>query len=186
MYMQKMKTLQLHNVHSFQRRSGFTLLEALLYVATSSLLLFAIASLAISMVDVRLKHSTIAEVEQQGVQVREVIAYAIRNSVSVTNPLPAASDVTLEFTTIQADDNPAIFSVIDGTLQLANGDPATTRDLTSDSVTVSNFSVTNTGSVDLPIISVSYTLSRSGNSSRNPYQYSQDFSFTVSANPNIL
>ena len=60
--------------------SGFTLVELLLYVGISSAILLASSLFLATLLESRIKNQTIAEVEQQGLAVMQIITQDIRNA----------------------------------------------------------------------------------------------------------
>lgn len=79
--------------------SGFTLIELLLYVTITSMMLSGISFFLSTLLESRVKNQTIAEVEQQGLQVMQTITKAARGAGSVTSPALGASSTSLTFGT---------------------------------------------------------------------------------------
>lgn len=69
--------------YKLQANKGFTLIELLLYVSIVGTVIFSIAGFLSLSMQSRLKNQTIAEVEQQGVQVMQIITQAGRNATDI-------------------------------------------------------------------------------------------------------
>lgn len=67
---------------------GFTLIELLLYVSIAAILLLSIMTFIGALLESRVKNTSIAEVEQQGVQVLQQVTQAVRNSETIITPSP--------------------------------------------------------------------------------------------------
>lgn len=66
-----------------QPNKGFTLIELLLYVSIVGAIIFSVAGFLSLSMQSRVKNQTIAEVEQQGVQVMQIITQAGRNTTDI-------------------------------------------------------------------------------------------------------
>ena len=62
-------------------QTGFTLIEVLLYVGIFSILLISTSVFVATLLESRIKNQTIAEVEQQGLQVMQIITQTVRNAM---------------------------------------------------------------------------------------------------------
>src|SRR3990167_11517142 len=93
-----------YNLKSYklQANSGFTLIELLLYVAISSVMLLITSLFLQTLLQSRIKNQTIAEVEQQGLAVMQLITQAARNADSINSPATGASAVSLSLNTTVA------------------------------------------------------------------------------------
>lgn len=155
---------------------GFTLIELLLYIATASILLLAISSFAILLSESRLKHRSISEVEQQGHFIMEVITQAVRNAESVTSPTIGSVGSSLTLDVVDSSLDPTVFALSSGTMQIQEGSTATTADLSSSTVQVSDLTVTNLSREDTSAtVEISFTVSTVNPSGRNEFDFTQTF-----------
>ena len=77
-------------------QKGFTLIELLLYIAIASIIVFTTASLLRFTLESRVKNQTIAEVEQEGIQVMQLITQTIRNATAISSPAMATKNKVLK------------------------------------------------------------------------------------------
>src|SRR3989338_6871109 len=82
---------QMSDVQS--KSNGFTLIELLLYVGIASIILLVTSLFLSTLLQSRIKNQTIAEVEQQGLAVMQLITQTARNADSVNSPDTGASAV---------------------------------------------------------------------------------------------
>ncbi len=161
-------------------RKGFTLVELLLYVAIVSLMVSTIVYFSITILEARVKNQTIAEVEQQGVQVMQIIAQTVRNSTDINAPAQGTSAATLSMNTYTGSNNPTIFDVSGGVIRMKEGSGSPVP-LTNSRVTVSGLTFQNLSRANTPgVIRVQFTITYINNSGRNEYGFSQVFSGSAS------
>ncbi len=150
------------------RQAGFTLIELLLYIAVASIIVFTTASLLRFTLESRIKNQTIAEVEQQGSQVMQLITQNVRNGTAINSPTIGASSVSLSVDT-------TVFDLSSGAIRIKEGAGAVVN-LTSSKVTVSSLNFQNLSRVGTPnIIRVSFTATYINNSGRNEYDFTKTF-----------
>lgn len=160
-------------------QKGFTSLELLLYTAVASLLITAMASFVVLFEENRIKNQSIAEVEQQGQQIIELLSHSIRNAEAITTPAPGASGEVLEIDVYDVADDPTVFSQSSGVMQITEG-AGSAIDLTNSRVSISNLTFENLTKPSTPgTVRMSFTLERQANTTRNPYIFEQDFVTTV-------
>jgi len=94
----------------------------------------------------RQRQDAIALVEQNGAQVMQTIVRSIRQAERVLYPVDGKDGYILALQMDTADDNPTIIAKDRGSIVLARGN--TRRNLNSDLVGVTHFSVTNTAISD--------------------------------------
>ena len=156
-------------------QSGFTILELLLYTGISSAILLAVSLFLSSLLQSRVKNQTIAEVEQQGAQVMQVITQATRNAVMINSPAQGATSTSLSVNTYYASTTPTIFDVATGTIRITE-DGVGAIALTNNRVTVSNIIFQNLSRASTPgIVRVQFTLTYNSTSTRNEYTFSKTF-----------
>lgn len=158
-----------------QTKKGFTLIELLLYVAISSVMLLAISFFLQTLLESRIKNQTIAEVEQQGLQVMQLITQTTRNAEAITSPLlgTSASSLTLDVITVISD--PTIFDLSSGAIRITEGAGSPVA-LTNSRVTASNLTFQNLSRAGTPgIIRIQFTLTHINPEGRNEYNFSKTF-----------
>lgn len=159
---------------------GTTIIELLLYVSISSIILLALTMFLFVLLQSRVKNQTMAEVEQQGLEVAEVITSTLRNAKSITTPGAGSSSNTLVIEVDNGAHSPTIFGVSSGvlTMQEGSGSPIP---LTNSRITLSNVQFFNFSQSGTPgIIRIRYTISHNQSSGRNEYIFSRDFETAVS------
>ncbi|MDO8260851.1 MAG: type II secretion system protein [Candidatus Magasanikbacteria bacterium] len=162
-----------------KNKKGFTLIELLLYVGVTSFILTAVVSFTSVLLQIQAKNKTVAEVEQQGAEVVQVISQAIRNSNGINSPSSGASATSLSIGMDDASKNPTIFSVNTGVLQVSEG--ANTYYLTNSKVTMVNLSFSNLSRDGTPgVVKFSFTLSYVNNDERSEFNYDKTFQASAS------
>lgn len=138
-----------------KNQKGFTLIELLLYVSIVGAIIFSIAGFLSLSMQSRVKNQAIAEVEQQGVQVMQIITQAGRNAADVS------------FT--------SVFDLSGGVIR------QNTIALTNSRVVASALTFQNLSRAGTPgTIRIQFTLTRINPSGRNEYDYSKTFYSSVS------
>mgnify|MGYP003393635783 CR=1 FL=1 len=161
--------------YSLQTNRGFTLIELLLYVAISSVILLVTMFFLQTLLESRIKNQTIAEVEQQGLQSIQIITQAVRNAATINSPAQGASAASLSIDTYTAGNNPTIFDLSSGALQITEGASATVA-LTNSRVTVSALTFQNLSRASTPgTVRVQFTITQVNTSGRNEYNFSKTF-----------
>ncbi len=158
------------NVHR-----GFTLIELLLYLGLASVMMLTLAVFFSTMLSARVKNQAIAEVEQQGVQVLEIITQAIRNADAVNSPAVGASASVLSLDMFPVADDPTVFDLVSGAVRITAGAGAAVA-LVNSRVTVSGLAFQNLSRSGTPgTIRITFTLSHVNPTGRNEYEYSKTF-----------
>lgn len=156
-------------------RQGFTLIELLLYVAIASMILLAVTLFLPTLLDARVKNQTIAEVEQQGLQVMQRITQTLRNAEVLTAPTAGATGTTLSVDTITASNNPTVFDLSGGVLYITEG-AGTPVPLTNNRVTVSGLTFRNLSRTNTPgVIHVEFTVTHNNPANKKIYDFSKTF-----------
>lgn len=154
---------------------GFTLIELLLYISIASIIVFTTASMLRFTLELRVKNQTIAEVEQEGTQLMQLITQTIRNATAVNSPSLGNSATSLSLEVIDSASNPTVFDLSSGAVRITEGTGVATN-LTSSRVTVSNLNFQNLSRSGTPnTIRISFTLTYINTSGRNEYDFSQNF-----------
>ncbi|MBI5222371.1 MAG: prepilin-type N-terminal cleavage/methylation domain-containing protein [Candidatus Magasanikbacteria bacterium] len=156
-------------------KKGFTLVELLLYASITSVMLLVISVFLSTLLESRVKNQTIAEVEQQGTQVMQLITQTARNAEAITSPATgaSASSLTLDVVTVASD--PTIFDLSGGVIRIKEG-AGTATALTNSRVTASALTFQNLSRTSTPgTIRIMFTLTYVNSSGRNEYTYAKTF-----------
>lgn len=160
---------------NLQANKGLTLIELLLYVSASSIILLITSLFLAALLQSRIKNQTIAEVEQQGLQVMQLITQTARNADSINSPTPGASDSSLSLNTYTALNNPTIFDLLSGAIRIKEGSgavvPLTNSRVAASALTFSNLSWSSTPGA----IRIQFTLAHVNPDGRNEYNFSKTF-----------
>ena len=149
-------------------QKGFTLIELLLYIAIASIIVFTTASMLRFTLESRTKNQTIAEVEQEGAQVMQLITQTVRNATAISSPTIGASGASLSVDT-------TVFDLSGGAIRIKEGAGAAVN-LTSSKITVSSLNFQNLSRVSTPnIVRVSFTVTYTNSSGRNEYDFTKSF-----------
>lgn len=156
-------------------KKGFTLIELLLYTAISSVLILVISAFLSSLLQSRIKNQTIAEVEQQGVQVMQNITQTIRNAQSITSPTQGITTSSLTLDVVATSSDPIIFDLSGDAIRIKEGAasaiPLTNSHVTASALTFQNLSRSNTPGT----VRIQYTLTGVNPSGRNEYNFTKTF-----------
>ncbi|HLC91891.1 MAG TPA: prepilin-type N-terminal cleavage/methylation domain-containing protein [Candidatus Saccharimonadales bacterium] len=162
-------------------QNGFTLIEIILYIGIFSLIIGGIVSLAFLATAARSQNQTRADLNYQGHAAMALIVQTIHDANSITEPAPGNTTSSL---TLVMDDplvDPTVFDTnthSDYTaLQINEGSPALSNDLTNSRVTISNLSFANksVGAGNKSIM-IQFDLTYNNILSRREFDYSQTFS----------
>lgn len=165
--------------YSLQTNKGFTLIELLLYVAISSVMLLVISFFLQTLLESRIKNQTIAEVEQQGLQVLQIIMQTARNAEAVTLPAQGASASSLILDVLTGASDPTVFDLSGGIIRIAEGTSSSVA-LTNSRVTASALIFQNLSRAGTPgTIRVQFTLTHINPENRNEYNFSKTFTVSV-------
>ncbi|MBL1434245.1 hypothetical protein COB87_001585 [Candidatus Wolfebacteria bacterium] len=158
-----------------QTNKGFSLLELLLYISISASLLLAVSSFLGILLQARVKNQTIAEVDQQGIQVVQLITQSIRNSKGVNSPATSTTATLLSLSATNSVNDPTIFDVANSIFRITEG-TSTPMLLTNSRVTVSSLEFHNLSRTDTAgIIRIKFNISHVNPEGRNEYSYSKMF-----------
>lgn len=153
---------------TMKKQKGFTLIELLLYIAIASIIVFTTAALLQFTLQSKVKNQTIAEVEQQGTQVMQIITQTVRNATAINSPTIGNSAASLSVDT-------TVFDLSGGSIRIKEG-AGVAVNLTSSKVTASSLNFQNLSRAGTPnTIRVSFTLTYTNPSGRNEYSFTQNF-----------
>ena len=160
-------------------QQGFTLIELLLYVGIAAVMLLVTSLFISTLLESRIKIQTVAEVEQQGLQVMQLITQTARNAEAITSPALGASASSLTLDVITVGSDPTIFDLANGAFQMKEG-AASAVSITNSRVTASALTFQNLSRTGTPgTIRIQFTLTHVNPSVRNEYNFAK--TFTASA-----
>src|SRR3990167_1911975 len=90
---------------------GFTLIELLLYTSLLGIIVLLASIATATLLEARVKNQTIAEVEQQGLQVAQFIGQIARNAEAITSPGVGASAAALTLDVVTPAKDPTVFDL---------------------------------------------------------------------------
>lgn len=158
-----------------KNRHGFTLVEIVLYLAIFTGILLTASSIFNTAMQSRVKSQTIAEVEQQGAQVVQLMTQTIRNATAINSPSTGASASSLSINVVSGVNSPTIFDLSTGQLRIKEG-VATAVPLTNSRIVASSLIFYNlTRASTKGIISFQFTLTHVNPSNLQEYGYSKTF-----------
>lgn len=159
---------------------GFTLIEMLLYLAIAGGMLLLASTLLIASIDARVKSQTVAEIEQEGLAIMQIITQTVRNAEAITSPTAANSAASSTIDVVTGAKDPTIFDLSSGALRIKEGAGAALA-LTTSRVTASSLTFTNVTPTSSPgVLKIQFTLTHVNNSGRNELDYSKTFYTTAS------
>jgi type II secretory pathway component PulJ len=165
--------------YSLPTSRGFTVLELLLYVGIAGVILLSLSIFLSGLLESRIKNQVIAEVEQQGVQVMQIIAQTARNAEAINSPAISSSASTLSLDVVTGANDPTVFDLLNDVIRITEG-AGSAISLTNSRVTASSLTFYNLSRASTPgIIRVQFTLTHVNSEGRNEYAYSK--TFTTSA-----
>lgn len=158
-----------------QLTNGFSLVEILLSVGVAAIILISLSLALAQVIESRVKQQVIAEVEQQGTQVIQVITQSIRNSDNINSPGIGTSSTSLSLDVYDGTLDPTLFSLSSGIIQIQEGSGSAVI-LTASPVTASDLTFTNLSQSGTPgTIRLQFTLSYTNPSGRQEYAYTKTF-----------
>jgi len=160
--------------------TGFTLIEMLIYISLASLVLLAISSFFQISLSSRVKSKTIAEVEQQGIQILNLINQYAINATAINSPSVGSSGTSLSLQMPSASSNPTIFSFNSGDLLITEG-VASPVILNSSNVEVTSVNFRNLSQANTPgLIRAEISLSHINNSNQPEFYWDKTFYTSIS------
>ena len=157
-----------------QAPKGFTLVELLLYIGLAATILISLSVFSAETLAARVKNQTIAEVEEQGRAVLQLITQAVRNADSIIAPATSTSGASLSLSMADATISPTIFDLASATLRLREGDGAPVL-LTNTRVTA-NFTIRNLSRASTPgTIGIQLTVTHVNPDQRAEYEFTKTF-----------
>lgn len=158
-----------------QTNSGFTLIELLLYVAVSSVIILITSLFLFTLLESRIKNQTIAEVEQQGLAVMQLITQTARNAEAITSPAQGVSSTSLTLNVIITANDPTVFDLAGGVIRIKEG-AGSAVSLTNSRVAASGLTFYNLSRASTPgTIRIQFTLTHINPDRRNEYNFAKTF-----------
>jgi len=151
-----------------------------LYVGIGSVILLVLTLFFQTNLATRAKVKTMAEVNQQGAQIMQIINQTIVNAEAINSPSAGVSASSLSLDVVGASDDPTVFNQTTTNIYITEG-VGSPLALNSSLVEVSNLSFTNMSKTDTPgNVKVQFTLTFVNNSGRFEYDFSKTFYSSVS------
>lgn len=169
----------LPTTYKLQAHKGFTLIELLLSVSIVAVILLSVSVFLFSLLESRVKNQTIAEVEQQGLQVMQLITQTAHNAEAITSPALGASASSLTLDVITGASDPTMFDLTSGVIRVSEGTgspvPMTNARVTASGLMFYNLSRTSTPGT----IRIQFTLTHTNPSGRNEHNFTKTFVSTA-------
>jgi len=128
-------------------QKGYTLIELLLYIGILGFLLTAITFFLGPIVDSRVKNQTIAKIDTEGALLMDQITQTIRNATSITTPAAASSGPSLSLVVPTGTLSPSIFDVAGNSILGFNTDGGTTDSSDQNTISITQFTASTSGTV---------------------------------------
>lgn len=158
-----------------KNRTGFTLVETILYVLLFSLFVSSLAAFLNVLSSSKTNNIITTEVDQQGTFAAKIISQTLRNAGSVNIPSLTTNGTILSVNTNLASTTPTVFSVTNGVLSMTEGLNQSVA-LTNSKVTVSNINFVNVGNSGTSgSVHFNFTVSAVSNAQSAEYNYSSVF-----------
>ncbi len=162
------------NVIRKNNTKAFTLIELVLYLAMISGIMLTISYSLATLLEARIKNQAIAEVNQQGQQVLQIITQISRNSIAIRLPVPQSSSNAMTLTVPNPND-PTIFTLVSNAIMISEGG-GTQIPLTNGRVVVSDLSFRNLTRTNTPgTVKIQFTLTHLNPENRSEYAFSKTF-----------
>lgn len=123
-------------------RPGLSLIELLLFLGLLAITSVALIAFFLSSGDSQVRQQAIADVDQGGIQLLQVLAYRIRHAERVRHPAQGNSGGILLLQNAQAEIDPTVIGVQSGSMILEDAEEE--HLLNDPTVQVTNFRVVNT------------------------------------------
>jgi len=163
-----------------KKKEGYTLLELLLYISLYSIIMLSVMALLLTLLEVRVKSRTLAEVDQQGVQIVQLITQSLRNADNVNSPAAGATAALLSLDMPGTSLDPTVFDLSNGIVRISETGGAAVV-LNNSQVTVSNLTFTNlTRPGTAGNVRVQFSVTYVNPEGRNEYNYSKTFTADAS------
>jgi hypothetical protein len=148
----------------------------ILYVAISSFILVSVSLLLSFLLSERIKNDSIADVNQQGLQVMQLITQTIRTARSIDSPAIGATSTTLSMTMPDPLLSPTVFDIVNGVVRIKEGTNVAVP-LTNSHINVSSFLFQNISVISSTdrIVRVSFTVDHNNPNGRDENSFTKSF-----------
>ena len=164
-------------------RQGFTLVELVIYMTILGSMITVLTSFVVLTYESKIKSQVVAEVEQSGSQVMDIILQTTRNATLINTPLAQASGSSLSINTISGITTPTVFDLNNSKIRIKEGTGVATN-LVGNRLLVNSLSFSNlTEAGASGTIRVQFTLTYNNSSGMKEYDYSKTFYGTASLRP---
>lgn len=154
---------------------GFTLIELLLYISVASVMMLSLIFFVSILLQSRIKNQVIADIEQQGVRIVQLMGQSIRNAQGINSPTAGNSANSLSIDVVNAVTDPTLFERSGNIIQTKEG-AANAIDLTSSKIIASGLSFQNLSKPGTQgIIRFQFTLTHMNPENKNEYNFSKTF-----------
>ncbi len=156
------------------------MMELLLYLSIAIVLLTSIASFLPTIIESRIKNQVIAQIEQEGLYITNLITHTIRNASTISSPAAGFTSGELSLAMPDANADPTNFSTSLGAFQISEN-LSSPIEITSSKTEVSNVEFHNISRTDTPgTIRFKFTLTHKNENNKNEYDYSKTFQTSAS------
>lgn len=163
-----------------KKMRGFTLVELMLYVVITAAIIFSFIIFLQAILESRIKNQTVAEVEQTGMQIIQLINQTARNATAMTTPAQGASGAILTLTVPTGANSPTVFDLASGAVRIKEG-AGPNVNLSSSRVTVSGLTFQNLTRAGTPgSVQYQFTVTYNNPANRNEYNFSRTFHASAS------
>jgi len=129
-------------IHDSRKTAGFTLLEFIIYMALVTVIISAVSQLGFNIIVNKEKTETVEEISYNARFGMTKITDAVHRAELINTPLVGATSTTLSLKMASSSEDPTIFSISGGILQVQVGSNSPV-DITSNEVTVSPLEFSN-------------------------------------------
>ncbi len=162
------------------RVKGFSILEITLYIGVFSTVMLVVTYLLITVIQERVKSQTIAEVEEEGRSVMEIISQTARNAQAINLPEVGSPDSMLSLEVDDVAKNPTEFYLKDEVIYIKEGPNPELPLTVLNRVSVPEFTVSQLQNQSLKI-SFRIRYRPAGDPASNRYEYNYEKRFDGAA-----
>ena len=87
----------------------------------------AISAFLFILLGARVKNQVVAEVEQQGEQVMQLITQTVRNAQAITTPIQGATSSAMYLDVVEIADDPTVFDMVAGNIRITEDSDGTQK-----------------------------------------------------------
>lgn len=144
-------------MHTFQKRSGSTLIELLIFLAFFAVSSSVLLQFFILTSEQRIKQQVITNVDQTGIQLMQTITMRIRDSERISDPAATESGSILTLQLADSGLHPTVIGISGSILYVAEAETITA--MTAETITVRDFVAINTSAAeDRPSVLITFTV----------------------------